>query len=126
MGPNYRAARADIDVIRNGEVVNKMFPEKRSYIASENVMTETAIDTGIFRDLYISLGEPVGDGAWSVRVYFKPFVTWIWGGALLMALGGGLALTDRRYALAAKKQREAAAEQKRQPVPAMTATGEEA
>ena len=107
MGPNYRAARADVDVMRNGEVVTKMFPEKRTYLSSENVMTETAIDTGLFRDLYVSLGEPVGGGAWSVRVYYKPFVSWIWGGAILMALGGGLALSDRRYALAARKQREA-------------------
>ena len=107
MGPNYRAARADIDVTRNGEIVNKMFPEKRTYLSSENVMTETAIDTGLFRDLYVSLGEPVDGGAWSVRVYYKPFVSWIWGGAVLMALGGALALSDRRYALAAKKQREA-------------------
>src|SRR5687768_11540304 len=107
MGPNYRAARANIEVIRNGEIVNQMFPEKRTYLSSENVMTETAIDTGLFRDLYVSLGEPIDGRAWSVRVYYKPFVSWIWGGAVLMALGGGLALSDRRYALAAKKQREA-------------------
>ncbi|MBC8029557.1 MAG: heme lyase CcmF/NrfE family subunit [Pyrinomonadaceae bacterium] len=106
-GPNYRAARAEIDVSRNGEVVNKMYPEKRTYLSTENVMTETAIDSGLFRDLYVSLGEPVSGGAWSVRVYYKPFVGWIWGGAVLMALGGGLALTDRRYALAARKQRTA-------------------
>jgi cytochrome c-type biogenesis protein CcmF len=68
-------------------------------------MTETAIDTGLTRDLYVSLGEPVGSGAWTVRVYYKPFVDWIWGGAILMAIGGGLALSDRRYALAARKQR---------------------
>src|SRR5688572_28111615 len=107
MGPNYRAARANIDVMRNGEIVNQMFPEKRTYLSSENVMTETAIDTGLFRDLYVSLGEPIDGRAWSVRVYYKPFVSWIWGGAGLMALGGALALSDRRYALAAKKQREA-------------------
>ncbi len=106
-GPNYRAARAEIEVSRNGTVVNKMYPEKRSYLASESVMTETAIDSGLFRDLYVSLGEPVSGGAWSVRVYFKPFVGWIWGGAVLMAMGGGLALSDRRYALAARKQRQA-------------------
>ncbi len=105
-GPNYRAARAEIDVVRDGAVVNKMYPEKRSYISSENVMTETAIDSGLFRDLYVSLGEPVSAGAWSVRVYYKPFVGWIWGGAVLMALGGGLALSDRRYAVRARKQRE--------------------
>ena len=84
-----------------------MYPEKRNYTASGNVMTETAIDSGLFRDLYVSLGEPVGSGAWSVRVYYKPFVGWIWWGALLMALGGGLAVSDRRYALAARKEREA-------------------
>lgn len=106
-GPNYEAARAEIEVSRNGNVINKMYPEKRSYTASGNVMTETAIDSGLFRDLYISLGEPVSGGAWSVRVYYKPFVSWIWGGAVLMAIGGGLALSDRRYALAARKQREA-------------------
>ena len=122
MGPNYRAARAHIDVSRNGEIVNQMFPEKRTYLSSENVMTETAIDTGLFRDLYVSLGEPVDGRAWSVRVYYKPFVSWIWGGAVLMALGGALALSDRRYALAARKQREAKANvSKTEPGPAITA-----
>lgn len=106
-GPNYQAARAEIEVSKNGNVVKKLYPEKRSYVSTGNVMTETAIDSGLFRDLYISLGEPVSGGAWSVRVYFKPFVDWIWGGALLMAMGGGLALSDRRYALAARKQRAA-------------------
>ena len=106
-GPNYQAARAEIVVSKNGNEQQKMYPEKRNYTATGNVMTETAIDTGLFRDLYVSLGEPVNGGAWSVRVYYKPFVDWIWGGALLMAIGGGLALTDRRYALAARKQREA-------------------
>jgi cytochrome c-type biogenesis protein CcmF len=106
-GPNYIAGRAEMIVSQDGVEIEKMFPEKRSYTASGNVMTETAIDSGIFRHLYISLGEPVGGGAWSVRVYYKPFVGWIWGGAILMALGGGLALSDRRYALAARKEREA-------------------
>ena len=108
-GPNYQAARAEIIVSRNGVETQRMYPEKRNYTASGNVMTETAIDTGLFRDLYVSLGEPVQNGAWSVRVYYKPFVDWIWGGAVLMAIGGGLALSDRRYALAARKQREAKA-----------------
>ncbi len=105
VGPNYQAARAEILVSRNGKEIERMYPEKRNYTASGNVMTETAIDSGIFRDLYVSLGEPVSAGAWSVRVYYKPFVGWIWGGALLMALGGGLALSDRRYALARQKDR---------------------
>jgi cytochrome c-type biogenesis protein CcmF len=106
-GPNYIAARAEIEVSRKGNVIGKMYPEKRNYTATQNVMTETAIDSNPFRDLYISMGEPVSGGAWSVRVYYKPFVVWIWGGAVLMAIGGGLAVSDRRYALAARKQRMA-------------------
>jgi cytochrome c-type biogenesis protein CcmF len=106
-GPNYIAGRAEMIVSHDGQEIEKMYPEKRNYTASGSVMTETAIDAGIFRHLYISLGEPVGGGAWSVRVYYKPFVGWIWGGAILMALGGGLALSDRRYALAARKERKA-------------------
>ncbi|MGH9880163.1 MAG: cytochrome c-type biogenesis CcmF C-terminal domain-containing protein, partial [Pyrinomonadaceae bacterium] len=121
-GPNYVAARGEVEVSRKGEYIETMYPEKRSYLASGNAMTETAIDTGLFRDLYVSLGEPVGGNAWSVRVYYKPFVDWIWGGALLMAIGGGLALSDRRYALAARKQREAnAAGGKDKPVPSLAA-----
>ena len=106
-GPNYVAGRAEVIISHNGKELEKMYPEKRNYNASGNVMTETAIDSGIFRHLYVSLGEPVGGGAWSVRVYYKPFVGWIWGGAILMALGGVLAVSDRRYALAARKEREA-------------------
>jgi cytochrome c-type biogenesis protein CcmF len=107
VGPNYRADRAEILVSRNGKEIERMFPEKRTYTASGQTMTETAIDSGLFRDLYVSLGEQVQTGAWSVRVYYKPFVGWIWGGAVLMALGGGLALSDRRYALARQKERAA-------------------
>jgi len=106
-GPNYIAGRAEIVVSHDGVEIEKMFPEKRNYTASGNTMTETAIDSGIFRHLYLSLGEQVSDEAWSVRVYYKPFVGWIWFGAVLMALGGGLAVSDRRYALAARKEREA-------------------
>src|SRR4030095_16729302 len=118
--------RADISVSRNGVEKERMFPEKRNYTASGNVMTETAIDTGLFRDLYVSLGERVDDGAWSVRVYYKPFVGWIWGGAVLMAIGGGLAVSDRRYALAAKKLREAQqAATKDEKVPSLAAASDE-
>jgi cytochrome c-type biogenesis protein CcmF len=120
-GPNYTAARAEIQVTKNGNDIGTMFPEKRSYMASQNVMTETAIDTGLFRDLYVSLGDPVDREAWTVRVYYKPFVDWIWGGALLMALGGGLAVSDRRYALATRKQRVALDEPKLEKRPATAA-----
>lgn len=98
-GPNYQAMRGDIEVLRNGEKIRVMQPEKRTYNASGMAMTEPAIDTGFLRDLYVALGEPLEDGAWVVRVYHKPFVDWIWFGCLLMAFGGILAVTDRRYRL---------------------------
>jgi len=118
-GPNYRAVRAEIEVTKDGKFFRSMFPEKRAYLVSENSMTETAIDTGLFRDLYISLGEPLPGGAWSVRVHYKPFVTWIWGGALLMAMGGGLAVSDRRYAIAARKQRAKIVSKQGETVPSL-------
>ena len=96
-GPNYRAARGNVTVLQGERTLRVMRPEKRIYNAQNMPMTEAAISTGLFGDLYVSLGEPVSDGAWSVRVYRKPFVTWIWGGCIIMALGGFLALSDRRY-----------------------------
>ena len=101
-GPNYSAARGNIVVSRGGQQVLALHPEKRVYNAQQMAMTEAAISSGLFGDLYVSLGEPVSDGAWSVRIYDKPFVIWIWGGCLIMALGGLLALTDRRYRSAAR------------------------
>ena len=110
-GPNYRAARGVFDVSRNGRSIEKLFPEKRVYNAQGMPMTEAAIDSGPFGDLYVSLGEPVdAEGkAWAVRVYLKPFVTWIWGGCMLMALGGLIALSDRRYRIAREPRAAAAA-----------------
>ena len=96
-GPNYRAARGQIDVTENGKPIVTLRPEKRFYPASQSTMTEAAIEPGLTRDLYVSLGEAVEGGAWIVRVYLKPFVDWIWGGCLVMALGGLLAASDRRY-----------------------------
>ena len=98
-GPNYNAVIGNFEVRRQGSeaIVRTMQPEKRMYHASGQTMTEAAIDTGFTRDLYASLGEPVGGDAWGVRVYYKPFVDWIWGGCFLMALGGFMALADRRY-----------------------------
>jgi cytochrome c-type biogenesis protein CcmF len=125
MGPNYRAFRANIEVSRGKTLIRTMNPEKRIYNAQENAMTESSIDTGLFRDLYVSLGDPINNGrAWSVVVHYKPFVDWIWGGALLMAIGGGLAISDRRYALAAKKSREAVAAVKPTPAPAVARVSE--
>jgi len=105
-GPNYQAARGTVEVSRDGKFVEYLYPEKRIYNASGMPMTEAAIDTTPFRDLYVSLGEPVGDKAWAVRVYEKPFVVWIWGGCVLMALGGLLAVTDRRYRITVKKAQD--------------------
>jgi cytochrome c-type biogenesis protein CcmF len=99
-GPNYQAVRGLVDVTdisRGDRLVARMEPEKRVYRVQTMPMTEAAIRTGLVRDLYVSLGEPVEGGAWIVRLYVKPFVDWIWGGCVLMALGGLLAATDRRY-----------------------------
>ena len=96
-GPNYSAVQGTVEVSRDGRKVMDMLPEKRIYRVQTMPMTEAAIDTGFTRDLYVSLGEEVDNGAWIVRIYYKPFVDWIWGGCLLMALGGVLAATDRRY-----------------------------
>jgi cytochrome c-type biogenesis protein CcmF len=107
-GPNYRAAQAQVDVSEGGKTIATLRPEKRFYPASQSTLTEAAIDWGFTRDLYVSLGEPVG-AAWIVRVYVKPFVDWIWGGCLIMALGGLLAATDRRYRARAKAPSPASA-----------------
>ena len=101
-GPNYSAIEGHFEVSKNGSAVTKLIPEKRRYFASGQTMTEAAINAGVTRDIYVALGEPVEgstDGAWGVRIYVKPFINWIWGGCILMALGGVLAMLDRRYRL---------------------------
>ncbi len=101
-GPNYMAAIGDVDLSENGKVIKRLSPEKRKYHSSSMPMTEAAIDSGFTRDVYVSLGEPLEGGAWAVRVYYKPFVDWIWFGCLFMALGGLFAMADRRYRLRSK------------------------
>jgi cytochrome c-type biogenesis protein CcmF len=98
-GPNYVAGVGHVSVNKDGKLVTELEPEKRQYNVSGMPLTEAAITTGVFRDLYVSLGEPIpeSEGAWAVRVYIKPFIDWIWAGCLLMALGGILAISDRRY-----------------------------
>ena len=106
-GPNYQAVRATFEVSKNGRLVDTLYPEKRVYTVSRMPMTEVSIDRGVLRDLYVSMGEPLDGGkAWSVRLYVKPFVNWIWGGCLLMALGGLLAIADRRYRLPGRQAAE--------------------
>ncbi|MFV5212376.1 heme lyase CcmF/NrfE family subunit [Azonexus caeni] len=100
-GPNYQAAQGDFDLLLGGKLERKLFPEKRNYFSSSMPMTEAAIDAGLLRDVYVSLGEPIDpdrpQAEWAVRVYYKPYVDWIWGGCAIMALGGLLAILDRRY-----------------------------
>ncbi|MBI3560929.1 MAG: heme lyase CcmF/NrfE family subunit [Gammaproteobacteria bacterium] len=99
-GPNYMAQRGTISVSQGDKYITTLYPEKRVYMVQTMPMTEAAIDDSLLRDLYISLGEPVGsagDGAWLMRIYYKPFQRWIWLAPLLMAIGGFLAASDRRY-----------------------------
>ena len=110
VGKNYRAAKGKLTVSRNGTHIATMEPEKREYLVQKMPMTEAAIDAGLFRDLFVALGEPLGDdGAWSVRIYHKPFIRWIWLGALIMALGGLLSATDPRYRKMARAKHKRAA-----------------
>ncbi|MBT6245091.1 MAG: heme lyase CcmF/NrfE family subunit [Gammaproteobacteria bacterium] len=97
MGPNYSADRGAIEISRQGELVEMLYPEKRLYAPSQNVMTEADISVSLWRDVYVALGESIGNQAWSVRVHIKPLVRWIWLGGVLIALGGFTTVLDRRY-----------------------------
>jgi cytochrome c-type biogenesis protein CcmF len=104
-GPNFVADQAHISVTRDGEWVASLAPQKRRYLASGSMMTEAAIDPGLFRDLYVAMGEPIGEeGAWAIRLHYKPMLSWMWLGAILMGLGGFITTLDRRY----RRQRSAA------------------
>jgi len=108
-GPNYSTIRADMTVTRNGRQVAHLFPEKRSYPVAQMATTEAAIDNGVTRDLYLVIGDPQADGGWAVRTYVKPFANWIWAGCIIMAFGGLLSLSDRRYRVAAGARKLAGA-----------------
>ncbi|GAA4356289.1 heme lyase CcmF/NrfE family subunit [Kangiella marina] len=96
-GPNYISSAGSFRIYSDGDLITDLRPEKRKYNASKMVMTEADIDAGLFRDLYVVMGEPLDDGAWAISVYYKPFVRWIWLGSIFMALGGLLAISDKRY-----------------------------
>ncbi|ABR74218.1 c-type cytochrome biogenesis protein CcmF [Actinobacillus succinogenes] len=96
-GPNYAGGKAQVDIFVNDKPEATLFAEKRFYTVSKMTMTEAAIDWGFTRDLYVALGESLGDGSWALRLYYKPFVRWIWFGGLFMVLGGLLCMSDRRY-----------------------------
>ena len=96
-GPNYIGDEAELTVLNDGEPLTILYPQRRLYVASGTPSTEMAIDAGFFRDLFVTLGEEKGSGAWSMTLYVKPFVRWIWLGAIFMAIGGMLAAGDKRY-----------------------------
>ncbi len=101
-GTNYDGLRGEMEITRGGEVVGVVHPEKRRYRVRSSPMTEAGIDARWHRDLFVALGDDLGNGAWSVRLQYKPMVRFIWLGALVMALGGVLAVTDRRYRVAVR------------------------
>jgi cytochrome c-type biogenesis protein CcmF len=96
-GPNYQAVESEVTISRNGHEITKLYPQKRVYRVQKNAMTEAGIDGGWNRDLFVAMGEPLGDGAWSLRLQYKPMVRFIWLGALVIAIGGFIAVCDRRY-----------------------------
>lgn len=120
-GPNYQAERATFQVLRDGKFVRELHPEKRIYVASRTPSTEMAIDAGFTRDLFITLGDERDSGAWSMSLYIKPFVRWVWLGAILMALGGVVAVTDKRYRRLKTKALAKDAELAAKPAPFETA-----
>ncbi len=105
-GPNYSATRGTFEVLNHkGQLVTVLYPEKRFYPDRQTTTTEVALSPGLLHDLYIAMGEPLDDGgSWGVRIQYKPFVRWLWLGGLIMALGGGLALSDPRYRMARRKR----------------------
>jgi cytochrome c-type biogenesis protein CcmF len=96
-GPNYQAVESEVTISRGGRELTKLYPQKRVYRVQKNAMTEAGIDGGWNRDLFVAMGEPLGDGAWSLRLQYKPMVRFIWLGALVIAIGGFIAVCDRRY-----------------------------
>ena len=96
-GPNYHAEQGQIKVYDNGDFISLLKPERRAYLVQTMGMTEAGIDPGLFRDIYVALGDPLQNNAWAIRVHYKPFVRWIWLGAIFMGLGGVLAMLDKRY-----------------------------
>ena len=117
-GPNYKAQRATLSISQGGKPIATLTPDRRVYNVSGSPMTEVAIDRGLLRDVDVALGDPVSATAWSVRLHHKPFVNWIWIGCVLMALGGGLAVLDRRYRKVRVRSAGAAPAARPTPMPA--------
>jgi cytochrome c-type biogenesis protein CcmF len=111
-GPNFRALEGEVEVRKNGDFVATLRPQKRTYLVQQNPMTEAGIHTGWNRDLFVALGDPLGNDAWSVRLQYKPMIIFIWLGAFVMAVGGVVAASDRRYRVnaTARERRKAVVE----------------
>ncbi|WP_421133784.1 heme lyase CcmF/NrfE family subunit [Alteromonas sp. A079] len=103
-GPNFTADAGVFDISNDGEFVATLVPEKRLYIVQRMPMTEAAIHSTLTRDLFVAMGEPLDDGAWAIRIYIKPFVIWLWAGAVVMAIGGIFSISDKRYRMAKVKK----------------------
>ena len=104
-GPNYISTMGVVLLSKDGKEISTLAPEKRVYPVAGMPTTEAAIDNGFLRDVYVVIGDPQDGGGWAMRVYYKPLANWIWGGAILMAFGGLLSLSDRRYRVAAGARR---------------------
>mgnify|MGYP000043441068 CR=1 FL=1 len=96
-GPNYIADEAVLNVMLDDEPYKVLTPQKRRYTVQNSMMTEAAIDPGLFRDLYVAMGEPLADDVWAIRIHYKPFVRWLWLGGIMMTMGGLLGAMDKRY-----------------------------
>eukprot|EP00919_Chromeraceae_sp_WS-2016_P048938 GHVR01115712.1.p1 GENE.GHVR01115712.1~~GHVR01115712.1.p1 ORF type:complete len:152 (+),score=18.49 GHVR01115712.1:22-456(+) len=96
-GPNYSADQGQVEVYLDDDFVGLLTPERRTYLVQTMGMTEAGIEPGLFRDLYVALGDPLPENSWAIRIHYKPFVRWIWLGAIFMALGGLFAMADKRY-----------------------------
>ncbi|MGE5145885.1 MAG: cytochrome c-type biogenesis CcmF C-terminal domain-containing protein, partial [Candidatus Eiseniibacteriota bacterium] len=112
-GPNFSAEQGTIEVSRNGTLLATLYPQKRQYSRGTMAQTKSAIDPGLFGDIYVALGEPLEGGAWALRIYIKPFVRWIWLGGLFMMFGGFVAATDRRFRVLPERADSAAASDER-------------
>ena len=103
-GANFTAEYGSFDVLLDGDKVAELHPEKRNYSVGMSVMTEADIDAGLFRDVFVAIGERISDDAWAIRLQYKPLVRWLWLGALVMAIGGFLAISDKRYRIRVRKE----------------------
>ena len=110
-GPNFSAIEAEIEIRSGGEYVATVRPQKRQYLVQQSPMTEAGIRAGLDKDLFVALGDQLGNGGWSVRVQYKPLIRFIWLGCLIMALGGIVAVSDRRYRVNVREKVTAGAQE---------------